>query len=201
MRRNKHKRGFFMSFLLFLVILGCMCFLGLCTYVVIAEHTVQTPDEPTDAIIVLGAQVKADGSLSLQLEWRLKAALEEYEKQPRYIVSCGAQGENEPAPEGEVMTEWLILHGVAPEHVLTDADSYNTKENLLNARALLPDSVQTVLIVTSDYHVPRALAIARDQGLTAYGKGAYTKPEYWLKNHVRETLAWGKYLLLKVFDK
>lgn len=199
MRKNKRKRGLLMNCLLILVVIGCACFLGLGAYVVIAENTVQTPAEPTDAIIVLGAQVKEDGSLSLQLEWRLKAALEEYEKQPRYIVSCGAQGTNEPAPEGEVMTAWLIEHGVSSEHALTDAASFNTKENLLNARALLPDSVQTVLIVTSDYHVPRALAIARDQGLVAYGKGAYTKPEYWLKNHFRETLAWGKYLLLKIF--
>ena len=58
-------------------------------------------------------------------------------------------------------------------------------------------SVQQVAIVTSDYHVPRALAMAKDQGLNATGISSPTLPEYWLKNHGRETLGWMKYLLQK----
>ena len=50
-----------------------------------------------------------------------------------------------------------------------------------------------MLVVTSDYHVPRSLALARDQGFEAVGLGSPCKPEYWLKNHARETLAWIKY--------
>ena len=54
---------------------------------------------------------------------------------------------------------------------------------------------QKPLIVTSDYHLPRALAIARDAGLEAQGAGSPCRPEwnYWLKNHMREALAWVKY--------
>ena len=63
-----------------------------------------------------------------------------------------------------------------------------------NAAALLRDyPVQRVLIVTSDYHLPRALALARDQGLEASGIGSTTLPEYWIKNHFREALSWIKY--------
>ena len=59
--------------------------------------------ENYDAIVVLGAQVKADGSLSLQLKWRLDAAYEAWQKENCLIVTCGAQGSNEPAPEALVM--------------------------------------------------------------------------------------------------
>ena len=50
---------------------------------------------------------------------------------------------------------------------------------------------------TSDYHMPRALQIARDQGLNPSAAASPIKAEYWLKNHARETLAWGKYLAQK----
>jgi len=51
--------------------------------------------------------------------------------------------------------------------------------------------------VTSDYHVPRSLALARDLGFQATGLGSPCKQEYWLKNHARELLAWVKYLGMK----
>ena len=50
-------------------------------------------------------------------------------------------------------------------------------------------------MITSDYHLPRALAIAGSLGLDADGIGSPCKPEWWVKNHAREVLAWGKYLL------
>ena len=52
-------------------------------------------------------------------------------------------------------------------------------------------------VVTSDYHVPRALALAEDYGLSATGIGSPCLSEYWIKNHSRETLAWVKYWLKK----
>ena len=48
------------------------------------------------------------------------------------------------------------------------------------------------LVVTSDYHVARALALCRQEGIPATGKGSPSKPEYFLKNHLREGLSWVK---------
>ena len=39
----------------------------------------------------------------------------------------------------------------------------------------------------------RAGALAADLGYEACGLGSPCKPEYWLKNHAREALAWCKY--------
>ena len=93
------------------------------------------------------------------------------------------------------MTKYLTARGVPETDILQDPDSVNTNQNLRNAAKLLearPD-VRRVLIVTSDYHVPRSLAIAKDLGYDACGMGSPCKPEYWLKNHGREALAWCKY--------
>lgn len=162
----------------------------------IAEASLKKEADPLkgDAIIVLGAQVKADGSVSLQLEARLEKAFEAYCAKSRPVIVCGGQGLNEPCPEAWVMKEWLMKRGVPETEILTDDRSVNTFQNMVNARELLGEEPREVLIVTSDYHLPRALVISREAGLPAWGSPADTLPEYWLKNHSRELLAWGKLL-------
>ena len=146
-----------------------------------------------DAIIVLGAQVRADGTPSVQLQWRLDTAYELWQKHPVPIVTCGAQGSDEPAPEGDVMRQILTDLGVPEEMILVDRTSFNTWANLSHAKALLGEDVRSVVIVTSEYHLPRAMDMAAQMGFDAGGIGSPTLPEYWIKNHFRETLSWWKY--------
>ncbi len=180
-----------------LILFGFMCWTALVAVVAYKEYTIPAPTGDTQAIIVLGAQVKADGSLSLQLQWRMEEALRQYQQHPQLIVVCGAQGSNEPAPEAHVMRDWLLAHGVPSHQILMDDASFNTRQNLENARKVLPNDVERVLIVTSKYHLPRSMALASDIGFDAEGVGSPIKLIYWPKNHYREALAWVKYLLQK----
>ena len=194
----KKQRHGLLRWLFRLVLLGLIIYAGLIGYICILEGSVLKEVPSTDqynAIIVLGAQVKPDGSPSVQLEWRLDAASEAYRRKPVPVVVCGAQGRDEPTTEAEAMKHYLISKGVPENDILTDADSFNTNQNLMNAARLLENrsEMQKVLIVTSDYHVPRALALARDIGFDANGLGSPCKREYWIKNHAREALAWCKY--------
>lgn len=94
----------------------------------------------------------------------------------------------------------LIRQGVPEEYILMDDKSFNTRQNIANAVTLLDGrEVDHVLVVTSDYHLPRAMAIAEDAGLDASGLGSPTKLglRFWLKNHGREGLAWIKYWMQK----
>ena len=154
------------------------------------------PVQPSQAIIVLGAQVKPDGTPSVALERRLTAALEAYGEDPQLIIVCGAQGGNEPRAEGDVMRDWLLKKSVPPEHVIAETASFNTRENLSYAKAIMEENgLSHALVVTSDYHVPRALALCRQVGIEASGKGSPSKPEYFLKNHLREGLSWIKFFV------
>ena len=153
-----------------------------------------------DGIIVLGAQVLPTGEPSVQLQWRLDKAMECYLKNPCPVVVCGGQGSNEPEPEGDVMRRELLKDGLPPEHVISDPVSADTKQNIRNAWEILQKlGCRKPLIVTSDYHLPRAMAIARDNGLDPLGAGSPCKPgiNFWLKNHMREALAWLKYWSIK----
>ena len=195
---RKHRVPLLVRILLWLLALGIVFYGAVVGYVCIREGSVaRTVDSAAeyDAIIVLGAQVLPDGTPNVQLSWRLDAALEAWQKKNVPIVVCGAQGKDEPVTEAEAMKRYLEDRGVPADQILTDGESFNTRQNLLNAGKLLKDrpEVRRVLIVTSDYHVPRAMALAEDQGFTAIGLGSPCKPDYWIKNHFREALAWIKY--------
>lgn len=184
---------------LWLVIAAVACYAALIGLVCYWEANVPEPSD-YDGIIVLGAQVLPSGEPSVQLRWRLDKAKECYEKNPCYLVVCGGQGSNEPAPEGDVMRKILISEGLPDEQVISEPHSVDTKENIRNAWAILQEKgAKRPLIVTSDYHLPRALAIARDAGLEPQGAGSLCRPEFsfWLKNHMREALAWVKYWSIK----
>ena len=195
--QDKKRHGWLRIFIA-LILAGIAAYGGIVGMICIEEAKVPmtlAPYPNYDAIIVLGAQVKADGTLSVQLTWRMDAAIEAYGKKNVPVVVCGAQGSDEPCPEAEAMREYLIGKGIPEELILADPDSFNTNENLENAKRLLDEfpGVKRVLIVTSDYHVPRSLAIAQDLGFEAEGLGAKCLPERWLKNHARDALAWCKY--------
>ena len=204
MSRKKEKKHPVVKLIIILAGLGVLTFGVLMGYVCLEESQVakdtETMPKEYDAVIVLGAQVKPDGVPSVQLGWRLDTAFEAWNKKSVPVVVCGARGKDEPETEAAVMKKYLAGKGVPEEMILTDPDSFNTYQNLLHAKELLdnyPEEIRKVLIVTSDYHVPRSMALARDLGMDAAGIGSPCLPEYWLKNHARETLAWCKYWLNK----
>ena len=190
--------------ILILLTLGILLFCGLVGFVCIREGKVakKAGDLPDsfDAVIVLGAQVKPDGIPSVQLSWRLDLAAEVFQQKNVPVVVCGARGKDEPDTEASVMKRYLEGKGIPGNMILTDPDSFNTEQNLRNAKKLLETystEIRQVVIVASDYHVPRSMALAEDLGLEAIGIGSPCLPEYWLKNHSRESLAWCKYWLNK----
>lgn len=185
--------------ILILICVGIAAYAGLIGWVYYMETHVPEPSD-YDSIIVLGAQVLPDGEPSVQLQWRIDKAAEMYWLRPCPVVVCGGQGADEPAPEGDIMRQVLIGDGLPAKEVFADSQSEDTKENMSNAMAILKEmGCQKPLIVTSDYHLPRALAIARDYGLEPQGVGSPARSEinFWLKNHMREALAWVKYWGIK----
>ena len=181
-----------------LALLGVVCVIAMMGFVYYME-THLPPIGDSDAIIVLGAQVKEDGTPSVALERRLTAALESYQADRQLVIVCGAQGSNEPRAEGDVMRDWLLARGVPEGDVVAETASFNTRENLTYAKAIMEHRGLTkALVVTSDYHVARALALCRQVGIDAVGQGSPSKPEYVIKNHFREGLSWIKFWLESV---
>ena len=186
--------------LLTVVTLGAVVGLSVLTAVCASAGMTWVP-EKSDCIIVLGAHVWMDGSMSNVLTYRCQAALDAWKNgvAPNIIV-CGGQGHNEPAPEAEVMRAWMLKNGVPGDRVFSDPTSVNTQENLAHAHAIMDaQGFSTCVVCTTNYHLRRAMWLARDEGLKATGIAApsTTNPVSFVRGRLRETCSWILYFVRK----
>ena len=117
--------------------------------------------------IVLGASVHSDGQLSTVLRDRVETAYQLYAtgKVKRLLLSGdnGSKNYNEPS----AMKRYLIKKGVPAEHIFLDYAGFDTYDSVYRAQAIF--QVRSAIIVTQDFHLPRALYIAQRLGLNYYG--------------------------------
>ncbi len=120
-----------------------------------------------DCIIVLGCGVSASGVPSPMLVDRLQRGVALYQSgaAPKLLMSGdhGREGYNEVA----VMKRWAVEQGVPSEAVFMDHAGFSTYETMYRARDIF--CAKKVIIVTQQYHLYRAVYIAKALGLDAYG--------------------------------
>lgn len=89
------------------------------------------------------------------------------------------------------MEKYLLDKGIPAEMIIKEDQSTTTYENLQNSKAIIdsrPGSKYTVL-VTSNYHVYRALRYCRKIGLECTGVGSHVAFYYWPSAMIREFIA------------
>ncbi|WP_028552291.1 SanA/YdcF family protein [Paenibacillus sp. UNC451MF] len=120
-----------------------------------------------EAILVLGARVYPNGSVSSMLGDRLDVALElkDAGKANRFIVS-GDHGQTD-YDEVNTMRRYLEQRKVEPQHIFMDHAGFSTYESLYRAKDIF--KAHKIIIVTQQYHLMRAVYTARQMGLDAYG--------------------------------
>ncbi|MDY3013756.1 MAG: ElyC/SanA/YdcF family protein [Evtepia sp.] len=132
--------------------------------------TEDTPPEGAECILVLGCSVRPDGSPSLMLADRLRRAVELYQAgwAPKLLMS-GDNGQEE-YNEVAVMKAWAMEHGVPSEDIVLDYAGFSTYDSVYRARDIF--GVSRMIVVTQEYHMYRALYLARALGVEAWGVAA-----------------------------
>lgn len=126
--------------------------------------------ENADYIIVLGAKVRGDDP-SLALSYRIDAACDYLAANPGTVcIASGGQGDDEIMSEAACIRDQLIARGIAPKRILLEERSLSTSQNLRFSRELIGDSEASVVIVSNNFHIFRAKALARRCGIeNVYG--------------------------------
>ena len=102
----------------------------------------------------------------------------------------GGQGPDEPETEASAMARWLVQHGINKQRITLEDASTTTAENIAFTSQFIDMHREHVGIVTNDFHLYRALRIARRAGVAhAYGISAYSTPWYLPNNLLRECCA------------
>lgn len=119
-----------------------------------------------DCILVLGAGVK-QGKPSDMLEDRLIQAINLYKSGiSKKIIMSGDHG-SQNYDEVNLMKKYAIDQGVPSEDIFMDHAGFSTYESMYRAKEVF--KVNTVIVVTQKYHQYRAIYIAKELGLDAYG--------------------------------
>lgn len=122
--------------------------------------------EDIDCIIVLGAGIWGDKP-SPMLEDRLKEAVSLYNQNiSSKIIMSGDHGKAD-YDEVNIMKEYAIEQGVASEDIFMDHAGFSTYESVYRAKEVF--EANKIVIVTQKYHLYRALYIAKQLGIEAYG--------------------------------
>ena len=145
--------------------------------------------------VVLGSPTEKN-DLGPSLTARLDKAVEFLNENP--TVNCivsGGLGDEDTPPEAEVMYEYLIQKGIAPERIEKDTTSRNTKENLANAKQIIQSKGwnQNIAIITEYYHEFRAGRLADELGMRSYAVCAETPWYIFSSSYGREILALTKF--------
>ena len=167
--------------------------------VAITAHTMDAP-KSADCMIVLGGGLDRETGEPLStLAYRLDRAVGLFDEgyAPAIIVS-GGRGADEVISEAEAMRNYLLRHGVPESAIIMEAQSTTTRENMAYSKAIMDENgYESALIVTSDYHLWRAMQLADRAGISGSCAGARNSSNifFTVKNLARETLSWIKFAL------
>lgn len=134
-----------------------------------ARPLIVSPDDApcADCIVVLGAGVRDDGSPSPMLADRLDYGIALYKSGAAdYLLMSGDHGQV-GYDEVNVMKQYAIDAGVPSEAIFMDHAGFSTYESMYRAKEIF--KLESVIVVTQEYHLYRALYIADQLGIKAHG--------------------------------
>jgi uncharacterized SAM-binding protein YcdF (DUF218 family) len=171
------------ALLLSAIILTFACF----AYGVYA-YSSGSPPTSADAAIILGAAIERDQP-SPEFREKINHGIELLNtgKVRRLILTGGRPNRGEYA-ESNVAKKYATENGVPEDKIVTEAKSHTTYQNLYYARELArEDNLNSFIIVSSPFHIRRAMRIADDLGLYAHGSPTPASRLNNLDFFVRET--------------
>jgi vancomycin permeability regulator SanA len=148
-----------------------------------AGSIVTPSDAPARATaIVFGAGLRRDGRPTQVLADRVTAAASLYRRGIVQALFLSGSARGESYDEAEAMRSLALELGVEPDAILVDKLGTRTAETCQRARQAF--GIQSALLVTQRFHLPRALALCEAVGIEADGVQAdlshYSPRSRWL---------------------
>lgn len=182
---------------LVLIIVSYLECILISTIIMTVKAARKVPSCDKDYILILGCQIKKDGTLTKLLQGRADRALEFAKMQndktskPLTFVPSGGKGSDEVMAEAQAIHNYLLEKGIPEDRILVEDKSTSTEENMRNSIALIEqqNSDPKVAFATTNYHVFRSGVLAYKAGLNAEGIGSKTRSYFWVNAFVREFIA------------
>lgn len=138
--------------------------------------------------IVLGARVWEGGVPSHTLYDRVFTAVELY-KAGKVTKLLMTGGNDEP----DVMKKLAVDLGVAESDIVTDTLGLRTYDSCFRAKRVF--EINSAIVVTQDYHLPRAQYLCNNMGIDSIGVDAKRRDyvgenRFWFREYLSRVMAW-----------
>lgn len=130
-------------------------------------YTSDFPEPPVDCILVLGAGVTDSKEPSPMLKERLDEAVNLYDKQIAQKIIVSGDHHRTEYDEVNVMKAYLKNAGIPDDAIFMDHAGLSTYDSVYRAKEIF--QVKSAAMVTQQYHLYRAVYLARALGIDAYG--------------------------------
>ena len=191
------KYGIIVIAVIVLIVLGINLYVRLSTKKQIIKENEYANLSDIDCIIILGAGIWGDKP-SPMLEDRLLEGIKLYQNNVSDKIIMSGDNGKEEYNEVEIMKNYAKEKGIPSENIFMDHAGFSTYESIYRAKEIF--EAKKVVIVTQKYHLYRALYVANQLGLEAYGVGAdprqYVGATY---REIREILARDKDFVKCIF--
>jgi vancomycin permeability regulator SanA len=188
-RSAVRRRRVFVGVLVLLLLSG----LGLSPFIWVywssAGHRDPQPPPSAPVAIVFGAQLRPDQSPKPYLAARLDIAAALYRNKRVHAVLVSGDASGTSGNEVAAMTKYLVARGVPAAKIVADPHGLDTYDTCI--RAVEVYGVRRAILVSQDFHVPRAVTLCRHLGMDADGleaKATGSQRILW-RNRVREVAA------------
>lgn len=140
-----------------------------------------------DCILILGAGVRKDGSPTPMLNDRLSAGYQAFSEGKSPIIFLSGDSEYSTYTETVTMQKVLKEKGIENDSIVSDGYGLSTYESIWRAKNVY--GYKRILIVSQKYHLHRAIHIAHELGVEAYGldaalQGYAKQPIYNLREYL-----------------
>ena len=121
--------------------------------------------EDADNVVVLGMALE-DGEPTKDLLYRLDTAQKYLEEHPdATLILTGGNPDKSGKTEAAVMKDILTKRGVPEDRMILEDQAATTRDNFINAAKII-DPAEPVVFISSNYHMDRAVGMAKGAGFT-----------------------------------
>lgn len=137
--------------------------------VVAAPHLRDEGSVPHERVaVVFGARVVGDRPTAF-LAGRLELALRLFRRHAVESILVSGNNDRRGYDEPDVMRAYLVARGVPADRILVDESGFDTWDTCVRAHRVF--HVDRAVLVTQTFHVARAVALCRANGVDGYGVG------------------------------
>lgn len=145
------------------------------------KPTILSPKEQTkSAIVILGFGLTPQGQMKARLYMRLAFGIQEAHLNPLAQIIVSGGHSQSGVTEAYRMRQYLVYREIPAQRITLESHSQDTVSNGLETLKILKrEDVHSIILVTSAFHMRRALAVFSQEALTAsyplyiYGFSSY----------------------------